>query len=271
MKTLRFVVTFTVFVFSCNAYADYRYYSQLFTYVNFKNIDFNKSTIVFLHGSPGDHKAFEKYYTDPALDSFFNLISIDRPTFGRSTDFPFKDQPTMQEQASVISETLKDILQKSPVLLVGHSYGAPLAALIANSKNINVKGLVLISGAFSPHNSTLRWYNKVAKHPFIQWALPQSIKAANHEMLSLDQSIKAHFPELLKTIEAPMLFIHGSGDKIVDVGHSTWAHEIRRNNRKKTKLYQLDSGHFALWSRAQDIKKLILTHYSSQRPSSSQK
>lgn len=253
---------------ACNGYE--QFYAQIFAYTNFQTPDDKKPTILFLHGAPGTHKAFKEYYEDPSFDRFYNIIAIDRPRYGQSQNFAFSDHPTLEDQAKIITEAFKNLLSVSPVLIVGHSVGASLALLIAQNPSSNVHGLALISGAFSPQHSTTKWYNTFLQKPYLRWLLPSPLLNANQEFLGLDVSVHQSISSALKEVSASTLFIHGTHDKVIQAFHSDWGHEKRRHQGKKTKLYKLDSGHFVLWSRAADIKRILLKHYSSRSPSSSQ-
>lgn len=222
------------------------------------SIDLNLPTLIFIHGSPGDHSAFKKYISDPNLKSKFNLIAIDRPGYGQSKRF--KTQISMLEQAQLISQNLNSIFEplnySKDIILVGHSYGSPLSTLIQSAK-IKFKSLVLISGPYNPLYNMIRWYNHLAQFSLIELAIGSFWRTSNQEMLKI--------PEDLKTVEIALnqfdgttYFVHGTKDKIVPFKHSKWAHEQRLKANQSSSLVEIKSNHFLVWSKFETVKKLLL-------------
>jgi uncharacterized protein len=232
--------------------------SYIHTVTGQNSINLNLPTLIFIHGSPGDYTAFKKYLEDSNLKSKFNLIAIDRPGYGKSTRF--KKQISMPEQAQLILKKLNSLFDsntyKQDIILVGHSYGSPLATLLNNDK-IKPKSLVLISGPYNPLYNMIRWYNHLARFSLIEIVIGSFWRTSNQEMLKI--------PEDLKTVEIALsqfdgatYFVHGTKDKIVPFKHSKWAHEQRVKSNKSSQLIEIKSNHFLVWSKYETVKKLLL-------------
>src|SRR5204863_3506676 len=87
------------------------------------------------------------------------MIVVDRPGFGASE--PAHCVPTIETQA----KALLPVLEAAPgqkVLLVGQSYGAAIATLMAATQP-KVAGVVLLSSFLGEQGPTARWLVKVGQ------------------------------------------------------------------------------------------------------------
>ncbi|MCR6679307.1 alpha/beta hydrolase, partial [Escherichia marmotae] len=82
---------------------------------------------LFLHGTPGDWKAWAHFMADPELQKRATMISVDRAGFGASD--PGRVAPLMADQARLLAPLLEG--PGGPTLLVGHSLGGPIGAELA--------------------------------------------------------------------------------------------------------------------------------------------
>jgi pimeloyl-ACP methyl ester carboxylesterase len=82
--------------------------------------------LVFIHGSPGGAGVWATQFDTLATNA--NLFAYDRPGFGKSE--PVLTQPHLQMQVDALM-TLLAYATTNRVLLVGHSYGSPIALLAA--------------------------------------------------------------------------------------------------------------------------------------------
>lgn len=103
--------------------------------------------VVFLHGSDG----FAQDFTDtlfPLLEREACCIAFDRPGHGCSGVPPAREM-TLPEQARLLRAALHRLDIQRPVL-VGHSWGAALAAMLAAERPDEVAGLVFVAGYLYP-------------------------------------------------------------------------------------------------------------------------
>ena len=123
--------------------------------------------IVFVHGTPANAGIWHSQFKDPFPGA--NLIAYDRPGFGLSQ--PARRHPHLHEQVSALTDLLA-IMPARPTLLVGHSYGGPVALLTALKHPELVAGVVLIGGSVDPDQEHTLWI----QHPFhtgaTSWVLP---------------------------------------------------------------------------------------------------
>jgi len=82
--------------------------------------------VIFIHGSPGGAHGYAAYLNDKELTEQATLVAIDRYGFGQSSRIPYKNK--LKDQAAAIYALIKTFPNTSKVILVGHSYGGPVAA-----------------------------------------------------------------------------------------------------------------------------------------------
>ena len=107
------------------------------------------STIVLLHGIPGQGRAWDG--VEAALDGSFDVVAPDLIGFGAS-DGP--SRPTVDivgpaAQASGVAALLDDLGVRGATV-VGHDFGAPVAALLAAARPDLVVALSWLSGNAFP-------------------------------------------------------------------------------------------------------------------------
>lgn len=104
--------------------------------------------LLYLHGNGGMVQEVEGTGLIEPLARDHRVIVVDRPGFGHS-DRPRSQPWTPERQADLFSRML-DQLDAAPAVVVGHSWGALVAAALAIRCPSQVRALVLISGYLYP-------------------------------------------------------------------------------------------------------------------------
>ena len=116
----------------------------VYCYTNSRDIDHDKPSIVFVHGSGMDHTVWTLTSRHFARHGN-NVISIDLPGHGRSGGTPLA---TVEDMSSWVMSVL-DTLEISKAALVGHSLGSLIALECAASHSDRVRAIALV-GTTSP-------------------------------------------------------------------------------------------------------------------------
>ncbi|HTY61642.1 MAG TPA: alpha/beta hydrolase [Acidobacteriota bacterium] len=108
-----------------------------------------KSYIILLHGMNGDARTWRDLA--PFLASDYHILAPDRRGSGES-EKPNEgyDYPTLVNDVALFSEHLK----LESTIVIGHSFGAQVAMMLAAKKPESVRALVLIDGGFWPKRIT---------------------------------------------------------------------------------------------------------------------
>jgi pimeloyl-ACP methyl ester carboxylesterase len=217
----------------------------------------NQTGILFLHGTPGDHTAFQDYLTHPQLSKKFVMLAIDRYGWGE-TNITNKQNDYSFAQQSEAALTAMEQFKVDNWIIVGHSYGASLAGDVAiehNAKSSNkVTSLVLIAGSLDPKLGNPRWYNRLANFRLINWALPGALKKANEEIMRLNQELNLLNAKIQQVgLPETVVLIQGMKDKLVspknaDFAQSNWS---RHTQLEVIKLDEV--GHFIPWEESQTV------------------
>ncbi|MEW6334987.1 MAG: alpha/beta hydrolase [Thermodesulfobacteriota bacterium] len=196
-------------------------------WVNHGGFHPGRKTLVFIHGSGGDHTNWLRQYT--ALKDAFNMAAVDLPGHGRS------EGPGERAVAAYV-EWMKKILDGlgiSKPVLIGHSLGAAIGLGFAIRYGEAVAAVVPVGGGLKmPVNPML--LEGLTRDPaaVIDLIATFSIARQNREKFSrlIEESLSRVDPELLHgdfsacsalditdaaaTVRIPVLAICGAQDKM---------------------------------------------------------
>ena len=222
--------------------------SLQYTLVNSKK---NK-LILFIHGSPGSSNAFSEYLKDMQLQQEAILISIDR--FGYGGSMRGLAELSVGNQARYI----KPILDKYnlPTLLVGHSYGGPVALRMAMDYPEQVTSILLLAPSIDPELEKVEWYQRLGNFKIIRFFLPSFIDVSNQEILPLRFELEK-MEHLWQNLKTPMTIIQGDNDSLVPPHNADYAQK-KYPDPSKLKIIRGDMNHFLPWNQRELIMKEIL-------------
>ncbi len=201
--------------------------------------------LLFIHGSPGDWKAWSYFLRTPQLASMQARIAVDRPGFGGSAGGVV---PSLRAQAALLAQLIPT---GQRAIVVGHSLGGPIAAWMAIDAPQQVCGVVSIAGSMSSVYEAPRWYNYLADTTLVRWALPAEMVQSNHEMMPLATELAALEP-MLATLHVPLVLMQGGKDSLVD---PRTADEVEKRTPKAWLTVQRlpSDNHFVLWENPQTV------------------
>lgn len=200
--------------------------------------------LLFVHGSPGDWKAWSYFLQSPALAGYASRLAVDRPGFGGSD--PGQVVPDLRQQAALLTALIP---AGKKAIVIGHSLGGPIAAWMALDAPDRVCGVVSIAGSLSSVYEAPRWYNLLADSPLVRWAVPAEMVWSNHEMMSLSTEL-AKLEAALGGLQVPLTVMQGGKDSLVD---PRTADEVEKHAPKGwTTIQRLPlETHFVLWEKPQ--------------------
>ena len=167
-------------------------------------------TILFFHGAPGSWQDFSEYLVDSYLQDNVQMIVMDRPGYGYS-DYG-KAQTSISIQADIAHEIVKSTKVDS-LILVGYSYGGPVAGAYAGKYTERVSSVLLLAPVVAPLDEKIFWFNYVIDFPLLHWIFPRYIQVANEEKLSHSKALHDISHEWTN-ITAPVIHLHCTDDWI---------------------------------------------------------
>ena len=166
--------------------------------------------LVFLHGSPSSLSAWDGYLVNDSLRQVATMHAIDRPGYGYSN---FGDEITSIDTQSQIISAVIDDKQLENVIVIGSSYGGPVAARVGFLNN-RVKAAVMMSPAIDPAIEKDIWASRFTQWIVTRWLVPTGYRVAGDE-----KKVHAKELELIKNdwkdITIPVVHIHGDIDDLV--------------------------------------------------------
>jgi len=165
--------------------------------------------IVVITGAP----SWAEYWAETLaeLPPDREMIVVDRPGYGASE--PLHPVTDIAVQAEALAPVLA-APQGQQVLLVGQSYGAAIAALMAAANPGKVAGLVLLSGFFGEPGPTARWLLDVGSRALK--VIPRDLRHAVIEA-SGQKAQLARAERALGRLSIPIHMIHGDKDDFAPI------------------------------------------------------
>ncbi len=210
--------------------------------------------VLFIHGSPGSWAAWANYLVDKDLQAKTFMIAVDRPGFGGSSDGIAGE--SIEAQSDRIIQAVKKISPNKRFIIVGHSYGGPVALRLAIDYPDDIESMVLLAPAIEPKSFHPRWYNRIAQLGVVYWALPAPLKYSNKEMIPLKKELIKMEP-YLKNIKVPVQIIQGQKDKLVDPDNANFAKKSLINAPVNINILS-HRGHFIPWEEYKLVKETII-------------
>lgn len=221
-----------------------------FRYVLVEDGTFNKPTIIFIHGAPGSSDNYFQFMKDVKMQSTFDMLSVDRIGYGYS-DFG-NAETSMVKQANALGSILKEY-SGTPTILVGHSYGGPIAAKASVLYPDYVQAILLLAPAIDPENEkkvSIAWMGKT---PPFRWLTPKSLKVATDEKYSHVDELILMLPDW-KKIQVPVTYIQGDEDRLVPYENLAFA--MKMIDASCLKVIGIPGeDHFLPWSQEELIKQ----------------
>lgn len=163
--------------------------------------------VVIITGTP----SWSEYWapTIAALPQTREMIVADRPGF--RTSEPEDAVRDLAKQADALAPMLAH-REGQRVLLVGQSFGAPVATLMAQRHPDQVDALVLVSAYFGDRGPTAR--RMIGAGRLFQPMLPRDFRNSISEMTAQTEQLPAVWAAL-RGLRQPIVFIHGDADSFV--------------------------------------------------------
>lgn len=165
--------------------------------------------IVVITGAP----SWAEYWAETLAELPQNreMIVVDRPGYAASE--PLHPVTDIRVQAEALAPVLK-VAPGQKVLLVGQSYGAAIASIMAEQNPGKVAGLVLLSGFFGEAGPTARWLLDLGGKALKM--IPRDLRHAVIEVTGQKPQLR-HARRALARLSIPIHMIHGDKDDFAPV------------------------------------------------------
>lgn len=200
---------------------------------------FGGQRVIFIHGSPGLAEEWAPYLESVPAGRFY--LAPDRPGYGGSGDEPVTD---LDAQADALHPLLGDE-GAAPVILVGYSYGGPVALRLAADRPDRVGGLLLIGAAADPALEEIHPLQELAALDFFAEMLPAELASANAELIGLRAGLEQLAPDL-EGLQIPITIVQGTSDTLVPPENADYLRGLLPSIASTVLIEEGD--HFLPWS-----------------------
>jgi pimeloyl-ACP methyl ester carboxylesterase len=213
--------------------------------------------LVLIHGAPGAWYGSRNMLDDSLLQKHYQIIAVDRPGYRKSK---FKrnrrTQTSIEQQAIALHEVLRVNRSFKKGVVLGSSYGAPIAAAMAIRYPDEFRHLFMLAPAIDPEKEKFWWFHKYFRSGIFVRFLPKFIQTATAEKF-------AHASELYKLdsqwpkLRVPATVMQGGYDNIVDPANFDYAKRVLKG--KPAEFVFFPTGrHLLRWQEADTIRSYLL-------------
>ncbi len=213
--------------------------------------------LLIIHGAPGAWYGSRNILADTQLTNRFQVISVDRPGYDKST---FKNSrktvTSINLQATIIYEALRLNRSFKKGIVMGSSYGGPIAVKLAIDHPESFYHVLLLAAAIDPNHEKFFWFNKYVHHGPIKWMLPHFMRAASNEKYSHVKELQKLLP-LWPQLTVPVTAVQGDADRIVNPINLEFAKKVLAGKNADFILIH-GADHLIRWQHDDLVKKLLL-------------
>jgi len=210
--------------------------------------------LVFVHGAPGSWDAFKKYMVDSELYSRTRVVSYDRPGYGGSGR---EAMPGIQDQAEVLKEIIRHY-DLAETILVGHSYGGPIAGYCALHPDLNIRAAIMIAPLIDPVSEPIFWYSYFSYWEWSSWLLPNTLQVAGSEKFAHAEEL-ATIEDQWASATDKIIHVHGLEDALAPGAENV---DFSKQHIPESNLELVvypEKGHLIIWTAYGLMKAIILS------------
>jgi len=205
--------------------------------------------IVVVTGAP----SWPEYWapTMAALPAHREMVVVSRPGYGASE--PPGGAVDIETQARALAPLLS-AARGQRVMLIGQSYGAAIASLMAADHPQKVHSLVLLSSYLGDQGPTARWLMTVGAR--LAGVLPRDLRNAVNEVARQPEQIHL-MAAALPRVRAPIHVIHGEEDDFAPLESARALARDTRARRPIRFVVAPGASHFLTETAADSLMSLI--------------
>lgn len=170
----------------------------------------DKQPLLLIHGAPGGSYDWIGLAKQDAIYDQYKLIIVERPGYFGTK--PRKAEKSILVQTQRILEVLD--LEEQKAVVMGHSYGAPIAVLAGALAPDKIDRVIGLSGQYDPSNEIVMGISHWVNFKIFRYLIPRYIWSANVEKLSHAKALEDIVPYYAK-VAVPVILIHGDKDTLV--------------------------------------------------------
>jgi pimeloyl-ACP methyl ester carboxylesterase len=212
--------------------------------------------LLLIHGAPGSLWGYMNLMDDPDLQKKFHIVSVDRVGYGKSRLKKRKYVTSIEHQAKALLPVFTLNKSGQKIIVLGRSYGAPIAAKLVSMASDEVKELIMVSPVIDPERERFYWFSKWGKNSFVQLFLPGAFNVATAEKYSHADELRKLLP-VWESLDVRTTVIQGGNDWIADPANIEFAKKHIKSKRAQY-IFLHNAGHMITHTHADMIKEMLL-------------
>lgn len=219
--------------------------------------------LVLIHGAPGAWYGYMNLTDDTTLQKHFKIIAVDRLGYGQS-GYGTEELSTEVQANAIAAVIKKENTSQKKIYLLGRSYGAPIAAVLAMHAPEQVAKLLMVSPVIDPDKEKFYWFSNIGRWKVVQWFLPDMLNVATKEKFSHSAEMKK-LQEDWKGLKTPTYVLVGENDAVADTANYSFA---RKNITNCSALFMKlsNTGHLITHQHPDLIRSLLLEKNNCDLP-----
>lgn len=212
--------------------------------------------LLLIHGAPGAWYGSRTMLDDTLLQKKFHLIAVDRLGYHKSRFKNSKKAVTsIPIQAAAISEALRLNRSRKKGVVLGSSYGAPIAARIALMHPEKFNHVYLLAPAIDPDKEKFWWFHKYIRWGPVHWFMPRFLRSATDEKFAHVKELR-NMHSLWQDLTVPVTVIQGGMDHIVDPSNIEYARKQLQGKNAEF-IYLPDAGHMIRFRESKLLREIL--------------
>jgi pimeloyl-ACP methyl ester carboxylesterase len=213
--------------------------------------------LLMIHGAPGAWYGSRILLDDPVLQKKFHLIAVDRPGYHKSRfRNKRKSVTSITTQATIIHEALRLNRSHQQGVVMGSSYGAPIAAKVALLYPGEFNHLVMLAAAIDPDIEKFWWFHPWVQSGFPYIFFPRFLKSATDEKFSHANELRLLAPEWQK-LSIPVTVVQGGADDIIEPANIDYAKKVLQG-KPANFIFLPNAGHLIRMQRPDVVRAILL-------------
>ncbi|MEZ4902560.1 MAG: alpha/beta hydrolase [Spirosomataceae bacterium] len=216
--------------------------------------------LLLIHGAPGAWYGYLNMLDDSVLQKSFHIISIDRLGYHYSGLRKKRVVTSIETHAKAAGLALSLNHSHKKGVVLGRSYGAPIAGQLAILQPQHFDKLMMIAPAIDPEREKFWWFSKPARWWIIRMWLPRQLNVATFEKFAHAKELKKLQKQWIH-LKVPATIVQGGQDWIVDPKNMDFAR--RELFQEANFIYIPEASHFITSTHEGLLRELIIQPFQS--------
>jgi pimeloyl-ACP methyl ester carboxylesterase len=213
--------------------------------------------LLLIHGAPGAWYGSRNFLEDVTIQQHYHIIAVDRPGYNKSRlKGKRKAVPSITTQATAIHEALRLNRSRKPGVVMGSSYGAPIAAKIAVLYPQDFHRLVMLAPAIDPEKEKFWWFHPYIRGGVVRLFIPHFLNVATDEKFAHIDELKKMLPDWSR-LSIPVTVVQGGADDIVDPANFDFA-KRQLQGKNAEFIFLPNASHLIRWRNPQVVRSILL-------------